>query len=288
MLKRGQCKKVVSPQAKREVVSYLQQYKKLSAGRACGLIGLCSSTFYYQRYSSRDDEPLKSKLAELSQIRIRWGLPRLYVLMRREGFMDNYKRVRRIYNEAGLQLQKRRKKKIRGHLRLILPEPAKPNQIWSMDFVSDSLSDSRRFRSFTLVDDYTRECLTIETDKSLKSEKIVKLFNQLKVNRGLPEMIVCDNGPEFISQNLDIWAYQNKVQLKFIQPGKPVQNAYIESFNGKLRDECLNQHWFTSLEDAKQEIEKWRKDYNEHRPHRSLNMKTPNQFAKECEVMLTS
>lgn len=185
---------MVSPQAKREVVSYLQQYKKLSADRACGLIGLQSSTFYYQSYSSRDDHPLKEKLIELSQVRIRWGLPRLFVLVRREGFMDNYKRVRRIYNEAGLQLQKRRKKKIRGHLRLVLPEPERPNHIWSMDFVSDSLSDQRRFRSFTLVDDFTRECIMIETDRSLKSEKIVRVFNQLKITRGLPDMIVCDNG----------------------------------------------------------------------------------------------
>lgn len=279
---------MVGPQAKREVVKHLCEVKNIQPHRACQLVGLRSSTYYYKSYSNRDDTKLRAKLIELSQVRVRWGLPRLFVLVRREGFMDNYKRVRRIYNEAGLQIQKRRKKKARGHLRLVLPEPQKPNHIWSMDFVSDSLSDSRRFRSFTIVDDYTRECVAIETDRSLTSQKLISIFNRLKITRGLPEMIICDNGPEFISQNLDIWAYQNKVQLKFIQPGKPVQNAYIESFNGRLRDECLNQHWFINLDHAKEEIEEWRVDYNQNRPHRSLNMKTPNQFALEYKQMLGS
>ncbi len=141
---------------------------------------------------------------------------------------------------------------------------------------------------FKLVDDFTHESILQEADRSLKSEKLVNFFNRLKLKRKLPEMIVCDNGPEFISQNLDIWAYQNKVQLKFIQPGKPTQNAFVESFNGKFRDECLNMHWFISLEHAQYEIEKWRKDYNENRPHRSLKMKTPNEFAKNYEMMLTN
>lgn len=279
---------MVGPQAKREVVTHLQEHRCLSAERACKLVGLQTSTYYYQSYSSRDDESLKLKLIELAQIRVRWGLPRLFILTRREGFMDNYKRVRRIYNEAGLQIQKRKKKKLRGHLKLVLPQPEKPNHIWSMDFVCESLADLRRFRCFNIVDDFTRESVVIEAERSLPSEKLVKILNKLKHTRGLPQMIVCDNGPELISQNLEIWAYQNKVQLKFIEPGKPVQNAYIESFNGRFRDECLNQHWFLNLEDAKYEIELWRKDYNENRPHRSLDMKTPNQFAKEFKMMLTS
>lgn len=170
----------------------------------------------------------------------------------------------------------------------MLPEPQKPNDIWSMDFVSEKLANQRRFRCFTLVDDFTRESLVIHPDRSLRSEKVVGLFEVLKRTRGLPRMIVCDNGPEFISQNMDIWAYKNKVELKFIQPGKPVQNAYIESFNGKFRDECLNQHWFKSIEVARIEIEKWRKDYNENRPHSSLRMKTPNEFARQYEIELTS
>jgi putative transposase len=136
------------------------------------------------------------------------------------------------------------------------------------------------------VDDFTRESLSTFADRSLPAEKVVHVLNALKAERGLPKMIVCDNGPEFISQRLDVWAYQNKVQLKFIQPGKPVQNAYIESFNGKFRNACLNAHWFNDLAEARAIIEDWRRDYNEHRPHRSLKMKTPNEFAREYKIML--
>ncbi len=256
--------------------------------RAYRIAGLRSSTYYYKSYSNRADEPLKQKLVELSQTRVSWGFRRLIVLLRREGFMDNNKRVYRIYKLAGLQIKNRSKKRKRSHLRLVLPQPVKPNQIWSMDFVSDALSDLRRFRCFNIVDDFTRESLSTFADRNLPSEKVVQILNMLKLSRGLPEMIVCDNGPEFISQRLDVWAYQNKVELKFIQPGKPVQNAFIESFNGKFRNECLNAHWFRDLNEAREIIEDWRNDYNELRPHRSLNMKTPNQFARDYEVMLTN
>lgn len=279
---------MVSPQAKREVVQFLITTKNFRPHRAYKLVGLRSSTYYYKKVSSRDDTKLKEKIVEIAQQRIRWGCPRIYEVVRRNGFKDNYKRVERLYSQMGLSIRKRPKKKLRGHLRLVLPEPQKPNHIWSMDFVSETLYDQRRFRCFNVVDDFTRENIVIHPDRSIKSEKIVRIFERLKMTRGLPKMIVCDNGPEFISQNLDIWAYQNKVDLKFIQPGKPVQNAYIESFNGKFRDECLNQHWFFDLDEARVEIEKWRKDYNENRPHSSLRMKTPNEFAKEFEMELTS
>lgn len=279
---------MVSPQVKRETVDYLIKNKNLRAQRAYRLVGLSNSTYYYKSYCDRSDDEVKNKLLQLSQVRIRWGYPRLLNLLRRAGFNDNHKRVHRIYCELNLQLNKRPKKKIQRHLRLVLPLVDKPNQIWSMDFVSDEFGDGRKFRCFNLVDDFTHESLLMEADRSLKSEKLVHFFNKLKTKRKLPEMIVCDNGPEFISQNLDIWAYQNKVQLKFIQPGKPTQNAFVESFNGKFRDECLNMHWFISLEHARYEIEQWRKDYNENRPHRSLKMKTPNEFAKDYEKMLLS
>lgn len=279
---------MVGPQAKREAIKFLIESKKFKPHRAYKLVGLRSSTYYYKKTSSRDDDKLKQKITEVAQARVRWGCPRIYEIVRREGFKDNYKRVERLYAQMGLSIRKRPKKKLRGHLRLILPEPQRPNHIWSMDFVSETLFDHRRFRTFNIVDDFTRESIVMYSDRSIKSEKLVNIFNKLKVSRGLPQMIVCDNGPEFISQNLDIWAYQNNVQLKFIQPGKPVQNAYIESFNGKFRDECLNQHWFLNLEEAKYEIEKWRKDYNENRPHSSLKMKTPNEFAREYRMDLTS
>ncbi len=279
---------MVSPQAKREVVEFLIKNKNLKPHRAYKLVGLRPSTFYYKKVNLRDDIKLKEKILAVAQKRIRWGCPRIYQIIRRDGFKDNYKRVERLYAQMGLSIRKRRKKKIRDHLRLVLPEPQKPNHIWSMDFVSESLYDHRKFRCFNIVDDFTRENIVIHPDRSIKSEKLVGIFNKLKITRGLPKMIVCDNGPEFISQNLDIWAYQNKVELKFIQPGKPTQNAYIESFNGKFRDECLNQHWFLNLEEARQEIEAWRKDYNENRPHSSLRYKTPNEFAKEYEMKLIS
>ena len=277
---------MVSPQAKREAVDHLIEVKNIKPHRALQLVGLNSSTYYYKSYSNRDDTELIEKLRDLSQLRIRWGFPRLLVLLRREGFMDNHKRVHRVYTQAGLQLQHRPKKKKQRHLRLVLPQAEKPNHIWSMDFVHDQLCDGRRFRCFNLVDEFTHESILIKVDRSLKSEKLVRFFNDLKRQRKLPEMIVCDNGPELTSQNLDIWAYQNKVKLKFIQPGKPTQNAYVESFNGKFRDECLNQHWFLNIDHARKEIEEWRKDYNEYRPHRSLNMKTPNEFAREYNLML--
>lgn len=279
---------MVSPKAKREAISYLLQNKNFKPHRAYKLVGLRPSTFYYKSSRQRDDEPLKAKILEVAQKRIRWGCPMIYATLRREGFKDNYKRVERLYSLMNLSIRKRPKKKIRDHLRLVLPEPQKPNDIWSMDFVSERLFDQRRFRCFNIVDDFTRENIVIHSDRSINSEKLVNIFNKLKHTRGLPKMIVCDNGPEFISQNLDIWAYQNKVELKFIQPGKPTQNAYIESFNGKFRNECLNQHWFLNLDHAKTEIEAWRKDYNENRPHSSLRYKTPNEFAKEFGVKLTS
>ncbi len=275
---------MVGPKVKREVVEFLTREKKLKPHRACQLVGLESSTYYYKSYSSREDKALRENLVKHSRERIRWGFPRMLVLVRRDGFKDNHKRVKRIYQEANLQLTKRPKKKMRNHLRLTLPQAERPNHIWSMDFVSEELFDLKRFRCFTLVDDFTHESLCIEADRNLPSEKIVGFLNLLKTTRGLPEIITCDNGPEFISQNIDVWAYQNKVQIKFIQPGKPTQNAFIESFNGKFRDECLNQHWFLNLADARKEIEIWRNDYNENRPHRSLNMKTPNEFAKEYKI----
>lgn len=279
---------MVGPKAKREAVSYLLQNKNFNPHRAYKLVGLRPSTFYYKSTSQRDDEPLRVKILEIAHKRVRWGCPMIYATLRREGFKDNYKRVERLYSLMDLSIRKRPKKKLRDHLQLVLPLPQKPNDIWSMDFVSERLSDQRRFRCFNIVDDFTRENIVMFPDRSIRSEKLVNIFNKLKHTRGLPKMIVCDNGPEFISQNLDIWAYQNKVELKFIQPGKPTQNAYIESFNGIFRNECLNQHWFLNLDHARREIEAWRKDYNENRPHSSLRYRTPNEFAKEFGVKLTS
>lgn len=288
MFKRDQRKKVVGPQAQRQAVKYLLEEKRLKADRALKLVGMHSSTFYYKQQRQRDDTQLRQKLIELAQARVRWGFPMLLTLVRRDGFMDNHKRVHRIYCEANLQIRKRVKRHKIRHLRLVLPQATQPNQRWSMDFVHDVLSTGRRFRCFNLVDDFTHECILIKVDRSLRSEKLVAALNTIKLLRPLPEEIVCDNGPELISQNMDIWAYQNNVKLKFIQPGKPTQNAFVESFNGKFRNECLGQHWFLSIEEARKVIEEWRQDYNELRPHRSLKMQTPNEFARHYNNMLAN
>lgn len=222
---------------------------------------------------------MRVKLQSLAVQRPRWGSPRLYVLLRREGWRDNHKRVERIYREEGLQVRRRKRKRVAVPRRPIVA-PQGPNDRWSMDFVSDALADGRRFRALTVVDDFTRECPVIEVGMSLPGERVVRVLERLAGTRGLPKQIVCDNGPEFAGRTLDAWAHCRGIGLQFIQPGKPVQNAFVESFNGRLRDECLNESWFTSLEDASRTIEAWRVDYNEVRPHGSLGKQTPSAFAR--------
>jgi len=164
-----------------------------------------------------------------------------------------------------------------------MTRPARVNERWSMDFVSDGLSNGRRFRTLNIIDDFSRECPVIEVDTSLPGTRVVRILERLAETRGLPQAIVVDNGPELISKALDEWAYRNRVRLHFIEPGKPVQNAFVESFNGKFRDECLNEHWFTSLADAQQIIEAWRIDYNTKRPHSALAYATPEEFASRYQ-----
>lgn len=195
---------------------------------------------------------------------------------------DNHKRIGRIYREMGFQISKRpRKKRIRMGLRVPLPQPQKPMETWAMDFVHDQLQTGRRFRNLTITDLYTHESPAIEVDVSLTGKRVCAVLDRLKATHGLPQTIIMDNGPEFTSQALDQWAYANGVDLSFIQPGKPNQNAYAESFNARFRDECLNQHWFMSLGEAKGLIEEWRTEFNEERPHSSLDNKTPKAFAEE-------
>ncbi len=195
---------------------------------------------------------------------------------------DNHKRIGRVYREMGLQVGKRPKgRRKRTGLRLVLEKPTQPNQIWAMDFVSDQLATNHRFRCLTVTDLYTHESPVIEVDRSLTGLRVSQVLDRLKLTRGLPKAIICDNGTEFTSKAMDQWSYANNVELKFIQPGKPNQNAYCESFNGRLRDECLNTHWLNNLAEAKTTIEAWRKEFNEQRPHSSLKYKTPKQFADE-------
>lgn len=249
----------------------------MSQRRACGLMGVWRSTCRYRGGPSGSGE-LIERLHALAQEKPRFGYRRLYVLLRRERFVVNHKRVYRLYRLEELSLRRKSRKRPGGRVGRLLAA-IRPNQRWSMDFVSDALAAGPRFRAFTLVDDCSRESPAIEVDASLTGERVVRVLDRVAEERGFPEVIVCDNGPEFISKALDRWAYEHAVTLHFIQPGKPTQNAYIESFNGKFRDECLNEHWFVDLADARGKIESWRREYNTQRPHSSLGNLTPMEFA---------
>ena len=269
---------MVSPQAKREAVTHLMTAHPLGVTRACGLIGISRSLYRYQA-KRPCDMALKDRLSELAAQKRRYGYRRLHVLLRREGWQHNAKRTYRVYHEAGLMVRKRKRKRIAGVERIIKLPPLVPNDSWSMDFVSDGLVDGRRVRCLNIVDDFTKQCLAIEVDTSLPGKRVVNVLQRLAESRGLPKGITVDNGPEFVSKALDEWAYAVGLQLRYIQPGKPQQNAYIESFNGKFRDECLNEHWFMSMRHARQLIEEWRQDYNAQRPHSAIGYQTPDQFA---------
>ena len=261
------------------MVALLQEGYQFSERRACVIIGLCRSSCRYQA-KPKNDEEIRSRLRELAEQRRKFGAPRLHTMLRREGHLINHKRTERLYREEGLSLRLKKRKKRTSHLRVTMDRPERINQHWSMDFVSDSLFSGRRFRVLTVVDDLSRECPVLEVDHSLTGQRVARVLDRVALTRGLPDVITVDNGPEFISKALDLWAYENSVKLRFIQPGKPVQNAYIESFNGKFRDECLNDNVFVNLHSAQKIIENWRKDYNSERPHSSLNDMTPEEFTR--------
>jgi putative transposase len=268
---------VVTTAQRRSVVTHLTATFRVSARRACRVMALaCSSWYYHARRPLRTE--LRARLAALAAERPRWGYKRLHVLLQREGHRCNHKLIYRLYGEAGLTVRRRSRKRV-AVPRQTLAVPAGSTERWSMDFVTDALADGRKFRSLTIVDDFTRECPAIEVDTSLTGPRVIRVLERLAATRGLPGGIVCDNGPEFAGHALDAWAHQRGLKLLFIEPGKPVQNAYAESFNGRLRDECLNQHWFVSLGDAQRTIESWRQDYNAVRPHGSLANRTPAAFA---------
>lgn len=252
----------------------------LSQRRACGLVGITRRSFRRVAAVDRNRE-LRERLRVLAEERRRWGSPMLYLVLRREGWLVNHKRVERLYREEGLSLRRRRRRKRLSHLRVVRQAPEAANQLWSMDFVSDSLAGGRRFRALTVLDQWSRESLAIEVDASLTGARVTRVLQRLRVIRGgLPPVIQTDNGPEFTSRALDRWAYESGVRIQFIEPGKPIQNAFIESFNGRLREECLNEQVFVSLDDARHKIEAWRQDYNRVRTHSALGNRTPEEFAR--------
>ena len=278
-IKRPALKKLLRPEAKRLAVTHTRESLGLSERKACLLVNISTSVYRYQPKGA-DDVALRQRLRELAGQQKRFGSPRLHILLKREGMVVNHKRTERIYREEGLSLRRKRRRKGAAGSRVMMPSPQKPNERWSMDFVTDSIVTGRRFRSLAIIDDYSRECPAIEVDTSIGGARVVSVLDRLVEIRGLPEVITMDNGPEFTGRHLDEWAFRKGVKLNFIRPGKPIENAYAESFNGRLRDECLNTNWFMDLKHARNVIEEWRRDYNEVRPHSSLDNLTPEEYAK--------
>jgi putative transposase len=244
---------------------------------------MISRSLYRYRSVAADQTPLRTRIKEIAAARVRYGYKRVYVVLRREGWRINHKRVYRLYKEEGLSLFERRPRRHRSASHRAPPrQTVSMNECWSMDFVSDQLYDGRKLRALTLVDVHTRECLAIWVDQGIRGNDVVHTLSQVAADRGEPVRIQVDNGPEFVSKALDHWAYERHVELAFSRPGKPTDNAHIEAFNGRLRQECLNQYWFLSLTDAREKIEAWRVAYNETRPHGSLGWATPAEFARQC------
>jgi putative transposase len=258
---------------------------EISQRRGCRVLGLWRGTC---RYKSVADEQaaLRIRLRDLAYARPSYGYRRLHILLRREGWRVNHKRVYRLYKLEGLRMRpKRPRRHVTACRRIERVEAVGPNEGWSMDFMSDELFNGQRIRLLTLVDNFTRESLAIEVDGHLGGHKVVEVLMRLSRVRSLPKTIRVDNGPEFISKVLDQWAYLNGVELDFSRPGKPTDNAFIEAFNGRLREECLNENWFLSLEDAREKIDAWREEYNRQRPHSALGNLSPEEFTRVKEFV---
>ncbi|WP_342734582.1 IS3 family transposase [Bradyrhizobium sp. B117] len=274
-------KEVVTPAGKRKAVVHLREAFGMSERRACKAIGCCRMTMRY-RTTQADDASLRQRMRAIAQERRRFGYRRLHVLLRREGYLMNHKKLFRLYREEKLTVRRRGGRKRAIGTRAPMLVPMTPNDRWSLDFVSDQLTDGRRFRILTVVDDCTRECLALLADTSLSGVRVARELDRLMIERGKPRMVVSDNGSELTSNAILVWADQSHVEWHYIAPGKPMQNAFIESFNGRLRDELLNETLFTSLAQARVTLGCWRADYNDTRPHSQLGWKTPSEFAMTC------
>lgn len=240
-----------------------------------------SHSSYAYKPKARDCSAVRMRMREIALSRVHYGCERAFVVLRWEGWRDNHKRIHRIYKEEGLSLRHcRPRRSCNARRRQPIKVATAPNALWGMDFVSDALFDSRRFRSLTVVDHFTHQCLDIVVDQSLKGQDVADAMTRLVARRGRPAAIKVDNGSEFAGKVMDRWAYENGVELDFSPRGTPTDNALVESFNGRLRQECLNEHWFLSLADARSKIEAWRRFYNEERPHSALARKTPEEFTR--------
>jgi putative transposase len=263
------------PARRRELVDHLRAAWRVSVRRACQVLRASRSTYQYKSRGGSQDE-LRQRIREIAETRVRYGYRRIHVLLQREGWAVNAKRVYRLYREMGLQLRnKTPKRKVKAKLRVGRSDPAMANDVWAMDFVHDQLYDGRRLRILTVIDAFTRYVPAIEPRERFTGADVVGVLERICARHGHPRSIRVDQGPEFISRDLDLWAYANGVELDFSRPGKPTDNAFIESLNGKFRAECLNAHWFMNLADARGKCERWRRDYNTERPHSAIGYRTP-------------
>ena len=277
---------MVKPALKKEVAGYLQEQHLLSARRATKLAGTAPNVLRHK--TTRNEAPLLTRMQELASERPRFGYRRLHVLLAREGLVVNRKKTYRLYKQEKLHLRPKKRKRQTSHGRVAPQALTGSNQMWTMDFMHDNLACGRCFRTLNIMDGWSREALAIEADASLPGKRVVRVLDDLVLRRGKPQVIQVDNGPEFRGVELDQWAYKNEVKLHFIEPGKPTQNGKIESFNGKLRDECLNQEWFTSLLHARSTLWAWKDDYNWVRPHSALNYLPPALWAQQQTQLSTS
>ena len=274
---------MVTPDAKRHAVAHLCEVHGVSQRRACDVLSVDRSSIRYQ--STRvDNEAERNAIKRISRERRRFGYRRINIMLRREKIFMNHKKLRRIYAEEKLQVRRRGGRKRALGTRRPVGVPNGPNQRWSLDFVSDAFTDGRRFRILTVVDDFTKENVLLVPDTSISGLRVTRELDQAFAERGQPKTIVSDNGTEFTSMAILKWVQDNGIDWHYIQPGKPTQNAFIESFNGKLRDECLNETLFSSLADAREELEKWQEDYNHQRPLSSIENLTPFEFAEKIRM----
>jgi putative transposase len=260
------------------LVDYLQGTFQVSIRRACGVLMFQKSSYFYKP-RRLSQAALKQRIEEIAKTRVRYGYRRIHVLLRREGWPVNAKRVYRLYVEAGLQIRnKRPKRKVSAKLRDDRRPPVGPTDVWAMDFLSDQLFDGRKIRILTIVDAFSKISPAIDVRPRYTGSDVVATLDRVTTEYGMPNSIRVDNGPEFISKDLDLWAYMNGVILDFSRPGKPTDNSFVEAFNGKVRAECIDQNWFLSLDDARLKCEAFRREYNYERPHSSIGQKTPMEF----------
>ena len=263
-------------------VHWLWKHFLVSQRRICELMGVAESS---QRYVSRkNDEVLRTKLVEAAREKPRWGYRRLQLKLEEKGLHVNHKKMYRVYREAGLPIRRKRRKRL---LRAGFVRPAVrgANQEWALDFVHDAAESGRKFRVLSVIDVYTRECLALEVETSFASRRVTRELEKIVTERGVPEAIRCDNGPESTSRHFLAWGMERKIELVHVEPGRPMQNGYVESFHGKLRDECLNASWFANLFEARAKIGAWKEEYNEERPHSSLGYLAPREFARRMAAL---